>query len=141
MTLSQFRPSLCSHLRIFQELIDYLDMGYEHSSTAVSSDSQLVEHFLGFVASSHSLVEGFPFVGDLLAASEASHWDYHRATIYLYDFCFRRRALGPPNFLGSATLWSPAIMTLSYARKVFLNSLPFVQPANALAIAMRAASA
>src|SRR6267378_5289551 len=60
---------------------------------------------------------------------------------YLYDFCFLRRALGPPNFLGSVTLWSPAIMTLSYARKVFLNSLPFVHPANARAIAIRAASA
>src|SRR5713101_7774815 len=62
-------------------------------------------------------------------------------SLYLYDFCFLRRALGPPNFLGSVTLWSPAIITLSYARKVFLNSLPFVHPANARAIAMRAASA
>src|SRR6266516_258643 len=116
-------------------------MSYEHSSTAVSPDFYFVEDFLGLVACSYPLIEGFPPVSDLLPTGKASYWYYHRATIYLYDFCFLLLALGPPNFLGSATLWSPAIMTLSNAMKLFLSSVPFVHPASALAIAIRAASA
>src|SRR3989475_1417770 len=60
---------------------------------------------------------------------------------YLYDFCFLRRALGPPNFLGSVTRWSPASITLSKAMKFFLSSLLFVHEASDRAIAILAASA
>src|SRR3989442_10266351 len=59
---------------------------------------------------------------------------------YLYDFCFLRRALVPPNFLGSVTRWSPASITLSNAMKFFLISLLFVHQASDRAIAIFAAS-
>src|SRR5437588_8074315 len=80
-TLSEFCPSLRGHLRISQELIDQLDMSYEHPSTAVSPDSQFVKDFLGLVSCSDPLIEGFPLVSYLLPTSEASYWNYHRSTI------------------------------------------------------------
>src|SRR5918996_1079525 len=47
---------------------------------------------------------------------------YQKRKIQRYDFCFLRRALGPPNFLDSVCLLSPDSRCLSYSAIFLLIS-------------------
>jgi hypothetical protein len=60
-----------------QNLVDYFDVGQQHTSATVPFNAQAVQDILGILAGSNSPSEFFPFVAHEFAAGEAPHGDNH----------------------------------------------------------------